>query len=85
MGMTNKEYLRFIRNDQLMLPDLLKALPGGSYVLYDRDWMGNYSGLTENELQGLGYEPVLDQPLGEVGNGNFIQLFRKLQPAPVSN
>ena len=81
MGMSNKEYLTFIKNDQLMLPDLLKALPPGSYVLYDRDWMGNYSGLTESELQGLGYEPVLDQPLGEVGNGNFIHLFRKPLPS----
>ena len=81
MGMTNREYLRFIRNDQLMLPDLLKTLPSGSYVLYDRDWMGSYSGLTENGLIGLGFEPVLDQPLGEVGNGNFIHLFRKLLPS----
>jgi hypothetical protein len=85
MGMTNREYLRFIRNDQLMLPDLLKALPPGSYVLYDRDWMGSYSGLTEKKLIGLGYEPVPDQPLGEVGNGNFIYLFRKPLPSPASN
>lgn len=81
MGMSNGEYLRFIRNDQLMLSDLLKALPHGSYVLYDRDWMGNYSGLTEKGLIGLGYEPVIDQPLGEVGNGNFIHLFRKSLPS----
>jgi hypothetical protein len=82
MGMTNREYLRFIRNDQLMLPELLKALPSGSYVLYDRDWMGNYSRLPEEELQALGYLPVPDQPFGEVGNGNFIHLFRKPLPSP---
>jgi hypothetical protein len=84
MGMSNREYLTFIRNDQLMLTDLLKALPSGSYVLYDRDWMGNYSGLTEKGLIGLGYEPVIDQPFGDVGNGNFIKLFRKPMATPAT-
>jgi hypothetical protein len=82
MGMSNREYLRFIKNDQLMLSDLLKALPRGTFLLYDRDWMGNYSRLPEEGLQTLGYLPVPDQPTGEVGNGNFIRLYRKPLPSP---
>lgn len=77
LGMTNREYLQFVKHDELQLKGLFEALPKGTYVLYDKEWMTGWAGFRPEELTRLGYVPVSGQPSGDVGNGNLIRLYIK--------
>jgi len=76
-GISNRSFLRFVRNDQLMLKELLKAVPAPAYVVYDRFWMEAFMGVTEEDLTDSGYRPVPGQSYDGLPQGNAIRLYGK--------
>lgn len=77
IGLSNREYLKYVRHDELQVKELLKIFPPGTYVLYDKEWMGTWAGVSETDVAQSGFVLVPDQPQGVVGNGNLIRLYVK--------